>query len=181
MLKPITIVIAVVLMPFAVSAETEQVDSRIAVELPDHVQAHFLKKMREHIEALNSIIVAMADGELELAADIASNQLAGHGGNHLHSEDHKNQKESGSGSTGKSHQHGEGHDKESGHGEGQRIQMGRYMPDAMKMMGQNMHQAANEFSITALEGDTQLSLKALSQLTTSCVVCHQAFRIGSRD
>lgn len=149
----------------------------MVVELPEHVQLHLLQKMREHLETLDSIIDAMADGDLDLASDIASSELAGHGSKHNQGVADQNQ----NGYAGKSHQHGQVHNEESRHGEAKRIQMGRYMPEAMKMMGQNMHNAANEFSIIAAEGDTQLSLKALKQLTTSCVTCHRAYRIERFD
>ena len=53
---------------------------------------------------------------------------------------------------------------------------GRFMPDTMRQMGWNMHDAADAFAKTAREGNLPKSLAALQQLTSSCVACHMSFR-----
>jgi hypothetical protein len=53
---------------------------------------------------------------------------------------------------------------------------GRFMPDTMRQMGFNMHDAADEFAKVARGGDPAKSLTALHQLTSSCVACHMAYR-----
>lgn len=53
---------------------------------------------------------------------------------------------------------------------------GRFMPDTMRQMGWNMHDAADKFAKTAREGDSSKTLAALQQLTSSCVACHMSFR-----
>lgn len=53
---------------------------------------------------------------------------------------------------------------------------GRFMPDTMRQMGWNMHDAASEFAKEAKSGDQAKSLAALQQLTSSCVACHMSFR-----
>lgn len=53
---------------------------------------------------------------------------------------------------------------------------GRFMPDTMRQMGWNMHDAATEFAKVAKSGDQAKSLAALQQLTSSCVACHMSFR-----
>lgn len=53
---------------------------------------------------------------------------------------------------------------------------GRFMPDTMRQMGWNMHDAASEFATVAKSGDQAKSLAALQQLTSSCVACHMSFR-----
>jgi hypothetical protein len=53
---------------------------------------------------------------------------------------------------------------------------GRFMPDTMRQMGWNMHDAASEFAKVAKAGDQAKSLAALQQLTSSCVACHMSFR-----
>lgn len=53
---------------------------------------------------------------------------------------------------------------------------GRFMPDTMRQMGWNMHDAASEFAKVAKSGDQAKSLAALQQLTSSCVACHMSFR-----
>lgn len=182
MLKSIILLFATAFLPLAVIADSDNLDSRIAVEVPENVKIHFLKKMRGHLEALDSIIAAMADEDLALAADIASNQLGRHGGNHQKGDKQKNQKHSDvPHQHGKDQDHAKEHNVEATHGDGNKIQMGRYMPEPMKIMGKNMHNAAFQFSIIASEGGTQQSLKALNQLTTSCVICHQAYRIEARQ
>ena len=53
---------------------------------------------------------------------------------------------------------------------------GRFMPDAMRQLGWNMHGAATQLAKTAREGDSAKSLAALQQLTATCVACHMSFR-----
>jgi mono/diheme cytochrome c family protein len=53
---------------------------------------------------------------------------------------------------------------------------GRFMPDTMRQMGWNMHDAATEFAKVAKEGDQIKALAALQQVTSSCVACHMSFR-----
>ena len=53
---------------------------------------------------------------------------------------------------------------------------GRFMPDTMRQMGWNMHDAASEFAKVAKEGSQAKSLAALQQLISSCVACHMSFR-----
>lgn len=53
---------------------------------------------------------------------------------------------------------------------------GRFMPDTMRQMGWNMHDAATEFARVAKEGDKNKALTALQQVTSSCVACHMSFR-----
>lgn len=53
---------------------------------------------------------------------------------------------------------------------------GRFMLDAMRQMGLAMHEAASHFATVAKEGDQVATMKALRELTTSCVVCHMSYR-----
>ncbi|PWB54043.1 MAG: cytochrome C [Nitrosomonadales bacterium] len=53
---------------------------------------------------------------------------------------------------------------------------GRFMPDTMRQMGWNMHDAATEFARVAKSGDQAKSLAALQQVTSSCAACHMSFR-----
>lgn len=54
---------------------------------------------------------------------------------------------------------------------------GRFMPPAMHQLGIAMHQAATDFSATALKGDPKQTVAALQRITSMCVACHAAFRI----
>lgn len=57
----------------------------------------------------------------------------------------------------------------------------KYMPPGMRKLGALMHQRAGEFAIAAQDaaatGDIQPPLRALSQVTQTCVACHAAYRL----
>lgn len=53
---------------------------------------------------------------------------------------------------------------------------GRFMPDAMRQLGWNMHGSASRFAKIAKEGDTAKSLAALQEVMASCVACHLSYR-----
>jgi len=53
---------------------------------------------------------------------------------------------------------------------------GRFMPDAMRQMGWDMHAAGSEFAQMAKGGDTTKTYTALQKVMTSCVACHMSFR-----
>lgn len=55
--------------------------------------------------------------------------------------------------------------------------MAKFMPKAMQEMGTNMHRAASRFALKAQEGELLPAYKALTEVTTSCVACHAAYRI----
>jgi len=63
-------------------------DSRVLVELPDMMQQHMLSNMRDHLAAINEILVYLGNDELEKAADTAEyrlgmSSLEMHGAAHL--------------------------------------------------------------------------------------------------
>jgi len=63
-------------------------ESRVLVELPDMMQQHMLSNMRDHLSAINDILVYLGNDELEKAADVAEYQLgmsslASHGADHM--------------------------------------------------------------------------------------------------
>ncbi|BBO99715.1 hypothetical protein SFSGTM_04240 [Sulfuriferula nivalis] len=53
-----------------------------------------------------------------------------------------------------------------------------YMPQAMRMMGMEMHKSASRFARTATEGDTIRALDSLSTVTEQCVACHAAYKLN---
>ena len=55
--------------------------------------------------------------------------------------------------------------------------MAKYMPQAMQAAGTSMHRAASRFALKAQEGELQPAYKALTEVTSSCVGCHAAYRI----
>jgi len=117
-------------------------DTRQLVQLPEMMQQHMLSNMRDHLMALNEILIRMADGELDKAADIAEHRL---GLSSLES-------------------HGASH-------------MAQFMPEGMRQAGTGMHRAASRFALKAQEGEVLPAYRALSQLTSACVVCHSGYRI----
>ncbi len=63
-------------------------DSRVFVELPEMMQMHMLSNMRDHLAAINEILVYLGNGELEKAADTAEyrlgmSSLKSHGASHM--------------------------------------------------------------------------------------------------
>ena len=63
-------------------------DTRIPVELPEMMREHMLANMRDHLAAINEILVYLGDGELEKAAETAefrlgTSSLEVHGASHL--------------------------------------------------------------------------------------------------
>ncbi|OOZ38000.1 hypothetical protein, partial [Solemya elarraichensis gill symbiont] len=58
---------------FNVSSADE--DTRQLVELPQMMQQHMMANMRDHLAAINEILVSMAEGELEQAAQVAASRL----------------------------------------------------------------------------------------------------------
>lgn len=63
-------------------------DSRVAVELPRMMQQHMLSNMRDHLAAINEILIYLGKGELEKAAETAEyrlgmSSLQSHGASHM--------------------------------------------------------------------------------------------------
>ncbi len=77
--------LAVALM-FNVSSADE--DTRQSVELPQMMQQHMMSNMRDHLAAINEILISMSEGELDQAALIAESRLGmssleSHGASHM--------------------------------------------------------------------------------------------------
>lgn len=65
-----------------------QEDKRQLVKLPDMMRDHQLANMRDHLEAINEILLRMGKGDLDSAADIAESRLGMsslglHGASHM--------------------------------------------------------------------------------------------------
>ena len=63
-------------------------DTRILVELPEMMQQHMLSNMRDHLAAINEILVYLGNDELDKAAEIAEyrlgmSSLGSHGASHM--------------------------------------------------------------------------------------------------
>jgi soluble cytochrome b562 len=63
-------------------------DERILVEIPQMIQEHMLSNMRDHLAAINEILVNLSNDELDKAAEIAEyrlgmSSLESHGASHI--------------------------------------------------------------------------------------------------
>ena len=63
-------------------------DTRIHVELPQMMQQHMLSNMRDHLAAINAILVYLGSDELDKAAEVAEyrlgmSSLGSHGASHM--------------------------------------------------------------------------------------------------
>ena len=63
-------------------------DARALVELPQMMQQHMMSNMRDHLAAINEILVFLGNGELDKAAETAEyrlgmSSLESHGASHM--------------------------------------------------------------------------------------------------
>jgi len=63
-------------------------DSRALIQLPEMMQQHMMSNMRDHLAAINEILIKLAEDELGKAADIAESRLGMsslglHGASHM--------------------------------------------------------------------------------------------------
>jgi cytochrome c553 len=80
--------VTLVIVVFASKSTLAGEDARQFVELPDMMQQHMLANMRDHLAAINEILINMADGHLDKAAEIAETRLGmtsleSHGAGHM--------------------------------------------------------------------------------------------------
>ena len=71
---------------YSVSIADDEV--RKLVQLPEMMQQHMMSNMRDHLVAINEILIAMAKGDLEAAAEVAEyrlgmSSLESHGASHM--------------------------------------------------------------------------------------------------
>jgi hypothetical protein len=53
---------------------------------------------------------------------------------------------------------------------------GRYMPEEMRRMGWDLHEAASNFALVAKRKSPQASYGALQKITEACIACHYSYR-----
>ena len=63
-------------------------DTRQLVQLPEMMQQHMMSNMRDHLVVINELLIHMAHGELDKAAEVAENRLGmssleSHGASHM--------------------------------------------------------------------------------------------------
>jgi hypothetical protein len=81
-------IIAASLCVFASNISTADEDSRQFVKLPEMMQQHMMSNMRDHLVAVNQILINMANGQLDQAAEVAETRLGmssleSHGASHM--------------------------------------------------------------------------------------------------
>lgn len=87
-MKLFLFVIAPILWVCTASLSIADEDSRQLVKLPEMLQQHMMSNMRNHLVSINEILISMANGELEKAAEIAESRLGmssleSHGASHM--------------------------------------------------------------------------------------------------
>jgi len=85
--KIISLVLTVLLTGFSGNSVASS-DTRALVELPAMMQEHMLSNMRDHLAAINEILVYLGNGELDKAAETAEyrlgmSSLESHGAGHM--------------------------------------------------------------------------------------------------
>jgi len=118
------------------------------------------------MEALDQIIAALAENDLDDAAVIAETTMGvvgtGHG-KKWECDDGDN-----------AHKHDQSKHDQSKH---EKKGFGKLMPAEMKAMGMSLHSAADDFADVARQGGRGEAYKALRQISSSCVACHQSFGV----
>ncbi len=84
--KPINAAASVILLFNSASIAAEE--TRLLVQLPEMMQQHMMSNMRDHLVAINEILINMANGEPEKAAEVAESRLGmssleSHGASHM--------------------------------------------------------------------------------------------------
>ena len=81
-------IIAPIFLVFVSSASIADDDSRQFVKLPEMMQQHMMSNMRDHLVSINEILINLANGQLDQAAEIAESRLGmsslkSHGASHM--------------------------------------------------------------------------------------------------
>jgi hypothetical protein len=81
------LVIALIITCLPVGSPASK-DARTLVEMPQMMQEHMLSNMRDHLAAINEILVNLSNDELDKAAEIAEyrlgmSSLESHGASHM--------------------------------------------------------------------------------------------------
>jgi len=81
-------IIAPIFLVFASNTSTANDDSRQFVKLPEMMQQHMMSNMRDHLVSINKILINLANGQLDQAAEVAESRLGmsslkSHGASHM--------------------------------------------------------------------------------------------------
>jgi len=77
-----------ILLAYSYSVSIADNDARSLVQLPEMMQQHMMSNMRDHLVAINEILISMTKGDFEKAAEIAEyrlgmSSLESHGASHM--------------------------------------------------------------------------------------------------
>ena len=80
--------IAPILLASSSNISIADEDPRQLVQLPEMMQQHMMSNMRDHLVAINEILISLANGELEKSAEVAEfrlgmSSLESHGASHM--------------------------------------------------------------------------------------------------
>ena len=87
MSKILSLVLTVLVTSFSANSAASS-DTRVLVELPEMMRAHMLSNMRDHLVAINEILVYLGSDQLDKAAETAEyrlgmSSLESHGASHM--------------------------------------------------------------------------------------------------
>lgn len=139
-------------------------DGRQLVNFPPEMRQHTLANMRDHLLALSEILAAMAAGQYTKASQVAGARL---GMDSPSAEGCRDDKAAAKPQMSKA--------------PGMDHQMGDFMPEGMRKLGLDMHQAASAFAGEAAKaartGNAKPALAALSRVTQQCTSCHSTYKV----
>jgi len=139
-------------------------DARQLVDFPAPMQEHTLSNMRDHLQALSDILTSMGQGQYAKAGQIARDRL----GMDSPSADGCAMENSAS-------------QPQMSTAASMDQQMALLMPENMRNLGFNMHQAASAFADQAAKAakthNPKPALAALSKVTEQCAACHAAYKL----
>lgn len=139
-------------------------DTRQLVNFPPEMRQHTLANMRDHLQALSEILSAMSAAQYAKAGQIADARLS------MNSPSAEGCKgEDAAKATQMSKPASMDH------------QMSQFMPEGMRNIGLEMHQAASSFASEAKKAaktnNAKPALAALSKVTQQCSACHSAYKV----
>ncbi len=81
-------IIASMLLVFTSNVSVANEDTRQLVKLPEMMQSHMMSNMRDHLVVINEILINIANGQLDDAAEVAESRLGmsslkSHGASHM--------------------------------------------------------------------------------------------------
>lgn len=124
-------------------------DPRQLVQLPEMMQRHMISNMRDHLAAINEILMNIANGELEKAAHVAEfrlgmSSLALHGADHMAKFMPEGMRQAGT---------------------------------KMHRAASRFALKAQEAEVLPAKNALSAITNALAEVTSACVACHSSYRI----